>query len=332
MILVDVYLIKESRLDKKIEQFTKNSEISHNFLSYDEIDELQYTKRSCDVIIIEEYDSFVDTVDIFDKLVSLYENSLAIIIISNNSDIYNVVKWMRKGASDYILKNLFNEEIFYNSINGSLEFVNKALTPKESNNQSYNNYANDRISLPTNFDWNNLPDNEAYDMSLVMISFNIEKELVSRYSKNSIEKLYDILKNEISVMSQKFGGKIWVVQPNSLILSFHFGDYINASVLFALYFFNRFFLLCLEKLKLDEILYVKLSVHAGNCFFHKTNTEQITSDVINSLVHLETQYNSFGNLVISESVYDKLSQRVSSYFEYSDIFENKKIYSYREKS
>ena len=61
-----------------------------------------------------------------------------------------------------------------------------------------------------------------------------------------------------------------------------------------------------------------------------TNTEEITSDVINSLVHLENQYNKEGNIIISEVVYNELSNRLKKNFQYLGEFENKKIFKFYE--
>ncbi|HOV14942.1 MAG TPA: hypothetical protein PK771_11700 [Spirochaetota bacterium] len=331
MVYLDAYLLNDSILEKKFSTFFIDIESHVNFYELEKIKEIPDSeKKKSELIFIEEDDSYINTVDIYDKILSIYENKPAIIILSNNTDVYNVVRWMRKGASDYLLKKLLTKEILTNSINGSLEFIKKDIKIPEI---TLNNpdFETGRVSLPTNFDWNNIVDNKSYEMSLVMITINIEKELGSRFSKSSIEKLYEIIKNEITLISSKFGGKIWVSQNNFFILSFYFGDYINSSVLFGLYFFNRFFLLCVEKLKLDEIIDVKLSIHSGNCLYHKTNTEQITSDVINSLVHLENLFNDFGNLLISETVYSKLSNRLLKYFENIGNFENKQIYKYVEK-
>ncbi|HPO49008.1 MAG TPA: hypothetical protein PLO89_01660 [Spirochaetota bacterium] len=325
MINLDFYCSNDSFLTKIIPPFLEDCDFLCNFFEVEKLTQNNGDRMNSEVVFLEEDDSFVCSSDFFENIISKYNNKPPIIIISSNNEVFNVVKWMRKGASDYLLKNELTKDILLNSINDSLTYIKKD-NPSCNILDQNEDYINGRIVLPTNFDWNSLLDNQYYEMAPVMLTINFDKDFLSRYSKSSIEKIYENIKNEISLISSKFGGRIWVSQNNSFILSFYFGDYINCSALFGIYFFNRFFLLCVEKLKLDEVLKLKMSIHAGNCLFHKTNTEQITSDVINSLVHIENQYNTDGNIAVSETVYKNLSKRLSKFFSFEGEFEGKKIY------
>lgn len=329
MFIIHIYCLADSIVIRKVADAFKGRDDIKLFFNEPDILEMDSSKKdSADVIFIEEEDSFIYTVDIFEKIVNKYGDNTPVIVISKSKEIFNVVKWIRKGASDYLLYNEINENILLNSINGSLEYKKQNISIRKDDSLSEDGYQNGKVILPPSFDWNTLGDNQYYDMVLVAITINVEEDSIGRYSKRSIEKIYENIKSEISHMALKFGGRVWFSQSNFYVLSFYFGDAINLSVLFGLFFFNRFLLLCIDKLKLDELLKFKMSIHNGNCLYNKSNTEQITSDLINSLVHLETQYNKYGEMVITDSVYLKLSKRLIKHFEKIGIFEGKGIYRY----
>ncbi|OHD17305.1 MAG: hypothetical protein A2086_04695 [Spirochaetes bacterium GWD1_27_9] len=332
MIDIDVYYLNNSNLIEKIDDFFSSEEdntFQFNFIEISLLNKCE--QKTNEILIFEEEDSYVNSVDIYEKVISCYENKPAIIIVSSNKEIFNVVRWMRKGAADYLLLNEIKKDIFINSIRGSVSFVtNKLVIPNEEIVDE--SYSKGRIMLPKDYDWNSLTNDQFYDMSLVMINLVLEKDSIGRYSKASIEKIFEQVKNEISSIMQIFGGRIWLWQNNWGIITFHFGDIVNCSVLSSVYLFNHFFLVCLEKLKLEEIIKLKISIHSGNCLFHKTNTEQITSDLINSLVHLEKQYTQEDSLVITDEVYKNLSARLTPAFVKIGEYESREIFQYTPKN
>lgn len=185
-----------------------------------------------------------------------------------------------------------------------------------------------RVQISRNSEWDTLTDNTYYNFTLVKISIIMTKDYLGRYSKTSIEKIYETIQYEISNISQNFGGKIWFWQNNTGMLVFHFGDYTNSAVLAGIYFLHNFFIMCFETLKLDEMLNFKISIHNGDSGYKKTDTDHISSDIINSIVHLDNYFTKEDNLVITEDVYKKLSVRLIPYFEPLDIYEEKQIYYY----
>jgi len=182
--------------------------------------------------------------------------------------------------------------------------------------------------LPSNYDWNSLSDNKYYDMVLMMISFYLDKEAIGRYSDMNIEKIFKKIKQEVNSIVKKFSGNLWFWHNNSGIVNFYFGDCINCATLCSIYLFNQLFLIYIEKLKLHKLIDFKISLHYGKAFYHKTDTESITSDILNSIVHLQNQYTELNSLYITHSIYNSLSKRINPFFKYVGDFEYKKIYKY----
>ena len=186
---IDVFILAESLLEEEIGKVTDvfKDNFYFNLIDVTTIKELNNDKTS-EIVIIEEEDSYLYSVDVFDKILSLYSIRPAIIIASSNKDIFNVVRWMRKGASDYILTNTINEELLTNSIKGAINFFkNKMPVLKDANETS--DYINEKVTIPANINWDTVADNKYYNMSLLYISIVFDKETIARYSKESLENL-----------------------------------------------------------------------------------------------------------------------------------------------
>lgn len=301
---------------------TMQSKIEKFDFNYSEV----VTDREYDIYLITENNDFEDSSDMLDDIRKACRKKRAVIIvIGRNTNAFNVVKWMRGGIADYLPVSDLREDTLKDSIIGSVKYIIGDLKNVKVITGKGNAYGK-RITVSKNNNWNSLKNNHFYDMSLVMVSLSFSDDAAGRYSKASFEKITLQIKDEMSRAAAAFGGDLWFWNNDSGILTFHFGDYINASVLASIYIITHFFLFCVEKLKLDEVLKIKLSVHKGNCFYNKTNTESITSDLINSIVHLQHQFNTPDNLCITEQIYSSVSPRISEYFEKSDFFEGNMIY------
>ena len=323
---VDVYCQTGSKIPDRINKCIDKNDNGYKFNIIDMTkNKGSRKKNSNDLVIFEEEDSYLSCVDIYDKIVSKYEKHPVVIVISTNKEIFNVVRWIRKGACDYILLGELKKDVLYNSLKGSYNYSH-SLNEYEKAVKSKSPVPNHRVIIPTDFNWTSLKDGENYEMTLVKISILFNKDYMGRYSKASVEKIYEQIKSEVSIIAQNFSGRVWFWQNNSGVLVFHFGDMNGCAALASIYFYNRFFLMCIEKLKLDEILKFKVTVHGGNCYYHRVNTDQITSDVINSLVHIEKNITKEDRLTISEPVYKKLSPRLTKHFCKLAVFNNQGIY------
>jgi hypothetical protein len=180
--------------------------------------------------------------------------------------------------------------------------------------------------LPLNPDWNKLNNNENYDLSIVMTEIIIGSN--KRYSKSTIDKIYNMFKIEVNKISNIFGGKLWFWNNNFGVSVFHFGDMVSCSALAAISFYNNFFQMCIERIKLKEVLNFKIGINEGNGIFHSINTDQITSDVINRVTHLTKKYTKLNCLSITDNVYKKLNQRLKLTFHEAGKFQNKEVYQY----
>ena len=281
---IDLYHLENSTLPDLVKTIMENE--NDFIIHYIPQNDKNIEKEHKNDIVIYEEENFLISIETFKIIIKNYfKKKVPAIIISNNREIFNVVLWMRNGASDYLVKQTLTKQNFINSINGSLHFVLKKkhlLTIEEVLRQK-NKYI--QVAIPKNPDWSGIENNSQNELSVVMIEILLHDASSCQYSKSSIDNIYAKIKNEASSISEMFGGKLWFWNNNYGSLVFHFGDKISCSVLAGIYFYNHFFQICLEKLKLNNILHFKICIHEGNMIFNRTNTDHITSDVINTLAH-----------------------------------------------
>ena len=322
---IDVYYLKISNLQSFFKKIIgKDSKININFIKQSEINKQKSFKKN---IIIFEEENYLTSIELFQKIISKYKNNPVSIILSNNKEIFNVVQWMRKGATDYLVKGEFNKENFINTINGSLEYISnkKVVVAKEKNK----NITFKPINIPKRTNWSILKNNESYELSIVMIEVILREKNTGQYSKSIIDKIYFDIRNEINKISQLFGGKLWYWNNNYGVIAFYFDDKVNCSILAAIYFYTHFFQICLEVLKLTNIPHFKIGINEGKTVFNYVNTGEITSSIINSLYHLTKKYTDKDCLNISENVYKKLNPRLKNYFIKINNNKNDILYQYQ---
>ena len=69
-------------------------------------------------------------------------------------------------------------------------------------------------------------------------------------------------------------------------------------------------------------------MHDGKIQYTKNETEFITSDTINSVVHLQKVNNYTNTIDITENVYKFLNPRIKRFFYKDILFEGRSIYTY----
>ena len=328
---VDFFFREDSKLLEKLEKLTKEiKEVIFNFYKQSSVYDIADKNN---IVIIEEEDSFLSSEDFFDKIISQYSERCVVIIMTANRDFYNVVRWMRKGATDCIWTGELSEKLLFNSIKGSSDYINSkhsfVTNTNESNiDEQQKLYEAGKITVPSNINWDSISDGVQLEMTIAMVSFFIEKEDVGIYSKSSIEKIFEHIKNEISQIVHYFGGRIWFWNNNSGMLIFHFGDHINNAALSCLYIINKFFLICTEKLKIEKMLKFKISIDTGIGIYYQHDTNHITSELLNFTVHLQQKFTKDNSMFLTKNVFDKLSPRINKFFKENENFENKQIFSY----
>jgi hypothetical protein len=325
MIHVAYYYLAESNLLNKVKKTLEGNK-EYSLSTIDQAD-LVKGSGSVDAVVFEEEDSYLSCVDRFDQIMEQYKSNPAIIIISSNAEMFNTVRWMRRGATDCLWVGDINQDILINAIHGSIDFLRNSVTGGKKVKVA--EVAHGRVEVPKNPPFAEMKDNEDYEMSLVMISIMMDKSAVGRYSSDTIQKMYTAIGNEAAQIATSLAGKVWYWQNDTGVIVFPFGDKSNLATIFAISFYLRFFLICYEKLKLDEVLPFSIAVHDGVGIYHKTNTDQITSDLLNSLVHLGKQYAGENDLLVTEVVYNKLAERIKLFFDKKGHFEDRDIYSYR---
>ncbi|MCG8571580.1 MAG: hypothetical protein MJB14_15700 [Spirochaetes bacterium] len=326
MYYIDFYHLKDSPILEKIKDIdTESSEMKVNYIPMGE--KLKAPKKKNEIIFFEENDSFLSCIQEYDRVRNAYDGQPIIIILSNNKEIFNVVRWMRNGAADYLWMGEISAKILANSLRGASDYI-YGRRYSDQKEMITDDFSKERILVPTSVNWDKLANDCHYDLALIMINVLTTKGAVGRYSDKSQFQIYDRIKMEADLEARKFGGRLWFWQNNFGVLVFHFGDFINCSVLSGISFYQNFFLTCIEKLNLDEIMNLKIAIHQGNGIYHKTNTEQITSDLINSLAHIIHQFVEPENLVVTQQVYEHLSFRLKPLFSKLDSFETNDIYQF----
>lgn len=326
---IDYYYNEESHAINMLREI----EAENDFLTinYYKIDEGVKEPAKDGILLFEESDSYMTSLGQFEAIVSAYGERAAVIILSSSREILNVVRWMRKGASDYLWIGNFSGEILLSSIRGTLAFLDGGQGEIETDNNPPSwgdSYLKERVTVPQAASWESLQDNSYYDFALVSITISTDRYAVGRYSELSKEKIYSQIRQELEAEVKRFGGRIWLWNNGSALLAFHFGEAVNCAVLTSISFYNHFFLTCIKRLKLDELLKIKIALNWGNSIYHKSNTENITSDTLNSLIHLINNYASEDSLVITGDVYERLSARLKPSFKELGSFEGNRIFEY----
>lgn len=325
---IDVYHLANSRLPDKLTKMTANNKSwKFNFYDYDALEKSDKKSR---LVILEEEDSYISCADVFDIIVTNYSIYPAVIIFTVNRELYNVVRWIRRGAADCLWVGDLSDQLLRNSFKSALNYIETKMNNKAGRDERKkdNLYEEDKINLPQNYDWDALKDGEIYDMTLLSFNAIINKDAIGIYSKATIEKIYEQIRIEINNIAAPFGGRIWFWNNNGGMLIFHFGDGANLAALFSLYFANRFFLFTYEKLKLDKPLNYKMSIDSGRGLYHKTDTGNITSELLNFTVHMQHKLTSDNEIYITDRVYSKLSGRIRKYFTESEKFQDVNTYRY----
>ena len=279
------------------------------------------SEEEAHIYLITEDESFEKTEPIIQTIQKNVKKQRAVIIvIGENHATSNIVNWMRAGVADFIALDKLNETTIRNSITTSIKYIHGDRTPiqPQQNKHSYG-----KKVIIKKGDWKKLHNNTVYPMSLVLVSILIPQSFIDRYSKECL-KINALIREEMHVTGKNLVlSLVW--NNESGILAFHFGDHHNLYLGEHLSY-GTFFLYCIEKLNLNEILPLKISIHEGPCLYNKANTEQITSDMINTLYHMQNQYNTANNCVISEDIYTSLSNRLNFHFSKADYFEGKQLY------
>lgn len=326
IIEIDFYYLEDSNFYKTFDSLEIPGKLKFNYISQSEAVNLKNLKNK---IVFFEEESFITSLYFYKNIINSYVNKPISIIITNNTDVYNSVQWMREGASDYLIKNTLNTEILINSLRGSIDYNKKSNIQFEDEKITKKNLKNPPIIIPRSVNWKELVDNNNYNFAIVLFEINFNKESYIRYSKEFIENIYSVFINETNKTAQIFGGKLWYFSSNSGSLIFYFDDYINCAALTAINIYNNFFLICYESLKLTELLDLKIIVHSGDGVFNSKNTDQITSDLVNSASHLIRQFAKVNTLNITEDVYLNLNPRIIKNFNKINTFEKRNIYEYK---
>lgn len=324
---VDVYMLDDSQIPAVTRRVNPEEDITFNFTFYTMDDLPEKNKSNIHFILFEEKESFLYSEKIFDNIFKLYDKKTLPIIISRSKEIYNVVRWIRKGAIDYLWEGDLRYTLLTKSLVGSYNYTHQQKKIKQK--EILEGYISSPVSITTNHNWNKLINDKYYPMSLVMIKIIFPNDAIGRYSKHSVENILKKFTGLINNEAENFGGKLWYWSGDFGVASFYFDDYVNSSVLMAINYLTHFFINCIDQIGLKEEFSTKIAIHTGETFYNKSNTDHITSDLINSISHLLHQNTKNNQLIITEDIYNKLSIRLSKYFMKYNNFEQREIYEFK---
>lgn len=319
---INVYSKPENKIIKNLFEIEPKLK-DYNFSYFDISDPPPPQKVIGSLIIVEET-SIHDIYTAFKRIQDSYQFEPLFIITSESPNFQNAVRWMKTGASNYIDANKkYNHEEIDKILNEALYYYGQDFFDEEEDLEPFSHPS---IEVANNCNWDILENNKYYQITVLMVS--IEKLDINKYSQETIDDILKKMEDLITNIIQNFNGKKLFWNYNNGMFIFHFGDKANCAVLASIYMLNKIKLYCLENLELQDILNLKITMHDGKILYSKNETEFITSDTINSAVHLQ-KINDFSNTIdITENVYKFLNPRVKRFFYKDILFEGRNIYTY----
>jgi len=343
MFEIDFIYINDSQLLHIMNEYAENNDelVIHQYpmMSFKQLQnshepiDVGLPDKFHDIVILEELDSFIETEEIYDMVLQRMSDDAIKIIMTANHNFYNVVQWMRKGATDVLLTSTLTEKVLLNSIIFSQVYTHSksqnADIGHEDNSEEkiHKQYADGRVILPKDYNWQSVPAQDDFNMTVLMITFSFDKRS-SIYTALNNSQLYETAKNEVAKLTKYFGGLLWFWNRNTGALAFHFGDHVNTAITASIHFVDQVVLTYIERLKMKDIPNFMISVHTGTDMFTMTGTEDLHSNIVNFASHLLTKYTPENSICISDDVYNKLSVRLKSFFAEYGSFEGHNIYKY----
>ncbi len=322
-ISINVYSKPDSSIIKIIKHI-KNELSDYSFSFFNIDDPLPPQKVTGALIIIEE----TSARDIFNRyrdIMESYKYAPFYIVSSEKPDYKKAVKWMKNDARDYIdSSHKYTPQEFSEILNDAFAVINRNNMEERIDDESFDFLP---VKISSKYDWDKLENNRQYDMTVLMITI-ILKEDVSVYTKEDLDNVLKKIEDYTSVIISNLGGKKLFWNYYNGMFVFYFGDRINSAVLSAILILNKLKLFIFEALSLYEMFDIKITIHDGGIQYFKKNTKFITSDTINSAVHLQNHIDFLNSLDITENVYESLNSRIRKYFYEDILFEGRKTYTY----
>ena len=155
--------------------------------------------------------------------------------------------------------------------------------------------------------WGVLREFEEYIFAFLRFDIVGNSSLVRQNPENTIQQTYSDLRSIVQSAIIKRNGRIWNWEGDGGLVSFYFSNKNVHAVLSAMEILHELYIYNQVRCRLNKPLRVRMAVHNGLCQF-RHNFEDIKSDTIKKIMHMESKCTKADTVSISSAVYQMLSQ------------------------
>lgn len=166
-------------------------------------------------------------------------------------------------------------------------------------------YEDPRVMQTMN--WGVLRENEEYIFTFLRIDIVGNSTLVRQHPEKVIKKTYADLRTTVQNSIIKRNGRIWNWEGDGGLVAFYLSNKNIYAVISAMEILHELHVYNLIRSVLDSPLRVRMAVHSGLCQF-RHNFEDIKSDTIKKIMHLESACTKPDTISVSSAVYQMLNQ------------------------
>jgi hypothetical protein len=322
-ICVNVYAKNDSKIIKTIKSIEKD--LKDYTFSFFNIEDPPPPQKVIGALIIIEEHGINEIFSKYKEIINSYKYEPFYIISSEKPDYRNAVKWMKNDARDYIDSNQkYTVNEFKKILDEAFSILNIEYFEEKADDDPF---SYPPVKIISNCKWDTVEGNMQYDMTVLMLSI-ILKEENNIYAKEDLERILKKIEDYASSIVTSFGGKKLFWNYDNGMFIFYFGDRVNSATLASILILNKLKIFIFETLSLYELFDIKIALHDGKINYYRKNAKFITSDTINSVVHLHNNIKYLNSIDITENVYENLNPRVKMHFFEDSVFEGRSIYTY----
>jgi class 3 adenylate cyclase len=157
--------------------------------------------------------------------------------------------------------------------------------------------------------WGVLREFEEYIFTFLRIDIVGNSTLVRENPEEVIQKTYSDLRALVQASIIKRNGRIWNWEGDGGLVAFYFSLKNIHAVLSAMEILHELYIYNLVRSELNTPLRVRMAVHSGICQF-RHNFEDIKSDTIKKIMHLESKCTKPEMVTVSSAVYQMLNDTI----------------------
>jgi class 3 adenylate cyclase len=155
--------------------------------------------------------------------------------------------------------------------------------------------------------WGVLREFEEYIFTFLRIDIVGNSTLVRQNPEDVIQKTYSDLRTIVQTSIIKRNGRIWNWEGDGGLVTFYFSNKNVHAVISAMEILHELYIYNLARSVLNNPLRVRIAVHSGLCQF-RHNFEDIKSDAIKKIMHLESKCTKPDTVSVSSAVFQMLNQ------------------------